>query len=253
MALADGAEAIAGDLPHAAVVRVDVPLEAGEAVETGIRRASSLKRVQERIADALLTEHEPVVVIGGDCSVTVPALAHVGRDDLALVWFDAHADFNAPADSPSGAFSGMSLRAAIGETSPYLALDAEHSVDARNVILVGARNIDEAEANALAASGIATLPPAEFSPEALIRAVQATSASRVYVHIDVDVLDPSEISGVTDAAPFGLDRAELVDAIKALRGEVQLAGATIAGFAPTTPSAAVDDLGAILRLIGAVA
>jgi len=34
---------------------------------------------------------------------------------------------------------------------------------------------------------------------------------------------------------------------------VPLAGATIAGFAPRSPADAVDDLGALLRLVGAVA
>lgn len=47
--------------------------------------------------------------------------------------------------------------------------------------------------------------------------------------------------------------ADLAAALRRLREEVPIAGATIAGFAPRSPADAVLDLGAILRLIGAVA
>ncbi|MES2866042.1 MAG: arginase family protein, partial [Actinomycetota bacterium] len=89
--------------------------------------------------------------------------------------------------------------------------------------------------------------------DALAEAVAATGASRVWVHIDVDVLDPSEIAGVSSAAPFGASTSALSAAIRALRARVPLAGATIAGFAPRSADDAVEDLGAILRLVGAVA
>ncbi|MCR2828112.1 arginase family protein, partial [Microbacterium sp. zg.Y909] len=42
MLLVDGAEAIEGDLPRAACTRVDVPLEAGESLDTGVHRLSAL-------------------------------------------------------------------------------------------------------------------------------------------------------------------------------------------------------------------
>lgn len=90
-------------------------------------------------------------------------------------------------------------------------------------------------------------------PAALADAVQATGAQRVWVHIDVDVLDPASFTGVSAAVPFGVTPASLSTAIRELRSRVPLAGATIAGFAPRTPADAVDDLGAILRLVGAVA
>ena len=89
--------------------------------------------------------------------------------------------------------------------------------------------------------------------EALANAVERTGASRVWVHIDVDVLDPAEMAGVSTAAPFGATAAALSSAVRALRERVPLAGATIAGFAPRSPLDAVDDLGAILRLVAAVA
>jgi arginase len=247
MLLVDGASAISGDLPRAATTVLDVPLEAGESLGTGVRRLSSLQRIRSMIAESF---QDGTIVIGGDCSVSIAALDTLDRDDLALVWCDAHPDLHTDETSPSGAFSGMALRAALGEGEPQLALSPGIPHD--RVVLVGARVIDDAEQEPLDRLTQLSVTDLE-DPESLAAAVAATGAARVWVHIDVDVLDPAEIAGVSAAAPFGASAANLAAAIRALRERVPLAGATISGFAPRTPLDAVEDLGAILRLVGAVA
>lgn len=249
MLLVDGASAIAGDLPRATTTVLQAPVEAGESLGTGVRRLSALLRTRELVQEQITTD---TVVIGGDCSVTVAALNALpgGTDDLAVVWCDAHADMHTPETSPSGAFSGMALRALLGEGEPQLALSP--AIPAERVVTVGVRNIDEQEVDSFAS--LTNLSPADLdATDSLLSAVQATGASRVWVHIDVDVLDPAEFSGVSSSLPFGLSPAALASAIRTLRTELPLAGATIAGFAPRSPADAVDDLGALLRLVGAVA
>jgi len=251
MLLADGAEAIAGDLPRAACTRVEVPVEAGESLDTGIRRFSSLHRTQERIVEALTASDEMAIVVGGDCGIAAPAIAHAAsrHPDLAVVWFDAHADLHLPDSSPSGAFAGMALRAAFADTP----LGA-HAVAADRVVLAGAREFDDAEAAVVADSGLRTLSVGELAdPAALGAAVAATGASAVYIHVDLDVLDPAVITGVALPVPFGLEVSTLTAAVAALRERLPLVGASLAGFAPATPAAAVDDLGAVLRVVGALA
>lgn len=247
MLLVDGASAIAGDLPRNATVVLDVPLEAGESLGTRVHRLSSLQRIRSMIADNVTAD---TIVIGGDCSVTVAALSAMDRDGLALVWCDAHPDLHTDETSPSGAFSGMALRAVLGEGEPQLALAPALSED--RVIVVGARVIDDAEEEPL--DRLTRLSVGDLDdPDALASAVVESGAARVWVHIDVDVLDPAEIAGVSTAAPFGATAAALASAIRTLRERVPIAGATISGFAPRSPLDAVDDLGAILRLVGAVA
>ncbi|GAB3600852.1 arginase family protein [Microbacterium tumbae] len=249
MLLTDGATAISGDLPRAVTTVLDVPLEAGESLGTGVHRLSALKRVREQLHDQI---DEGVVVIGGDCSVTVAALDALpgGTADLAVLWCDAHPDLHVPETSPSGAFSGMALRAVLGEGEPQLALAP--GIPAERVVVVGARAVDATEEAPL--SALTSLrADALGDPGAIADAIASTGASRVWVHIDVDVLDPSEIVGVSDPAPFGATTAQLTAALRALRDRVPLAGATIAGFAPRSPADAVEDLGALLRLVGAVA
>ncbi|MFS0867949.1 arginase family protein [Microbacterium sp. 179-B 1A2 NHS] len=252
MRLIDGAEAIAGDLPRAAVTRVDVPTEAGEPLGTGIRRFSTLARVRDAIT-AVLAEHtEPVIVIGGDCSVAVPAIARaaLAHPSLAVVWFDAHGDSHTVDSSPSGALAGMALRAV---TTPGPFSHAQ-VVPHDRVVLAGARSFDDAEADHLAATGTTLVGAAALAdPDALATAVADTGADAVFVHIDLDVLDPGVISGVLDPVPFGVQTAVLTTAIARLRERMPLAGASLAGFAPASPDAAVDDLGTILRVIGSLA
>lgn len=249
MLLVDGASAIAGDLPRAVTTVLDVPVEAGESLGTGVRRLSSLLRTRELVSDHLTDD---TVVIGGDCSISVAALAALpgGTDDLAVVWCDAHADLHTPETSPSGAFSGMALRAVLGEGESRLALSP--GIPRNRVVTVGMRDVDDAEEHEL--QNLRSLSVSDLDDEdALADAVRATGASRVWVHIDVDVLDPAEIAGVSSPAPFGLAPTALSAAIRRLREQVPLAGATIAGFAPRSPADAVEDLGALLRLVGAVA
>ncbi len=249
MLLVDGATAIAGDLPRASTTVLDVPVEAGESLGTGVRRLSALLRTRDFVAGGV---GDDTVVIGGDCSVTVAALQALpgGTDDLAVVWCDAHPDMHTPDTSPSGAFSGMALRAVLGEGEPQLVLSP--AIPRDRVVAVGMRNLDDSEVSEI--DGLRQLSVADLDRvDALAEAVLATGASRVWVHIDVDVLDPAELGGVSSPVPFGLTTAALSAAIRALRERVPLAGATIAGFAPRSPADAVDDLGALLRLVGAVA
>lgn len=250
MLLVDGATAIAGDLPSRDTTILDVPLEAGESLGTGVRRLSSLQRVRRLIGENLTHTADHSVVVGGDCSVSVFALDAIDTADVAVLWCDAHPDLHDPGSSRSGAFSGMALRAVMGEGEPHLALSP--GIPPERIVLLGARSIDVDEQEPLAR--VTSLSAADAADaDAVLSAVRATGASRVWVHIDVDVIDPSELEGVSEAAPFGISTAELVAAIKQVRAELPLAGATIAGFAPRSPADAVQDMGSILRLIGAVA
>ncbi|MBU4465383.1 MAG: arginase family protein, partial [Actinobacteria bacterium] len=255
MQLIDGAQAIAGDLPRASSATVDVPMEAGEALDTGVLRFSALHRIHALIQEQLAGGEDHVLVVGGDCGVSVAAIARAAAHSpgLAVVWLDAHGDLHTPESSPSGAFSGMSLRAILGDGAEGLAL-TPGAIAPTRVVLAGARDIEPAEDEFIAQSGIVTVTANDLvDHEVLAAAVQATGATSVYVHVDLDVLDPAAMTGVTASVPFGVSVPDLVAAIGALRAAMPLAGASLTGFAPSSAASAVDDLGAILRIVGALA
>jgi arginase len=254
MRLIDGAAAVQGDLPAAATRSIDVPLEAGESLGTGVHRVSSLRMVHEQIRATLAENTDPVITVGGDCGVSLGAIAHANErrsGDLAVIWFDAHPDLNSPATSPSGNFNGMVLRAVTGDS--VQGLSADPAVSPGRIVLAGAREVDAGEADFIAQHGIPLISANELdTPDALLAAVAATGATAVYIHIDVDVIDPSEIGGVGFPVPFGISVDTLTARIRDLGAALTIAGASITEFAPSSADAAIDDLPAILRIIAAI-
>jgi arginase len=252
MRLVDGAEAIRGDLPAASTTVIAVPLEAGESQGTRVSRFSSIQLVRDRQAMALSILDGMAITIGGDCGVELAAVSHVAdQGDLALVWLDAHADLNTPDSSPSSVFGGMVLRTLLGEGTPGLI--PASPLEPGKVVLVGARELDPGEEAYLAESGIPLLDAADVTPKKLLDAVRKTGAKRVYIHIDLDVLDPAEFDGLDSPVPFGLAAAAMIELIRSLKEKFELVGAGITQFAPTSPEQAEADLPTLLRIIGALA
>jgi arginase len=242
MRLVEGAEAILGDLPSSAARRIDVPLEAGDELDSGISRLSSLQVVRQRLAQEIATVDGPVLTIGGDCGVEWAPISAFAGSDVTLVWFDAHPDLNSPATSTSSAFHGMVLRTILDE-----------GFDPRRVVLAGTRSFDEPEAAFVDTAGIAHVPCERLTdPAALLAAIEATGGSRVYLHIDVDVLDPAACAALTHPEPFGITPATLVSLIGAIRERWPLIGAGLTEFAPESAEHAADDLPTILRILSAL-
>lgn len=253
MQLVDGAAAIRGDLPASATRDVPVPEGAGDALGTGIGRFSSLVTVRERLREALAATVEPAICIGGGCGIDIAAIDHaMARYDgrLALIWLDAHPDLHASDTAPSGSYDRMALRSVLGDGHEVLA--ASSPVPPDQVVVAGVRSMDAAEVDYLQTSDIHRVAASDFTAERLAERVDSLDADAVYIHLDLDVLDPAEIDGTHWAEPFGPTAAAVAEAIRAVAARHTIAGAGITGFAPASPSAAVGDLPVVLRLLGAL-
>lgn len=252
MQLVEGAEAISGDLPPSSTVFVPVPLGAGSDQDSGVRRLSSIQNVRAELVRALAGTDGLPIVIGGDCGVALGAITHAAiRHKPVVVWFDAHGDLNTPESSPSGAFGGMVLRTLLGDGAEELVPDAP--LVAAQVVLAGTRDLDPGEQEFITENGITTLSPTELTPGALTSALRDSGADSLYVHIDLDVLDPSEFSALGAPQPFGITVTGLIELIREAKATLPLIGAGIAQFAPQSPEQADDALPTILRIIGALA
>ena len=163
-----------------------------------------------------------MLTVGGDCGVDVIPIG-VARfrygADLALAWFDAHPDLNTTHTSPSGAFHGMALAAALGIGDPQFAADPAIGT----AVLVGARAIDPGEQMLIDAEQARVGPAADLA-----------GAACVYLHLDLDVLDPAEFDGACYPEPGGLSVADVVAAIGDLP---TIVGAGITECATTAPVA----------------
>ncbi|GAB2603559.1 arginase family protein [Streptomyces capparidis] len=234
--LAEGAHRLADLLGPARRTVVDIDPGPGRA-EDGVRHLDVLTRSRDAVRRALARHGDaPPLVLGGDCGVD---LAPVGRavarhgDDLAVVWFDAHADLNTPRSSPSGGFHGMVLRTLLGEGPAPLLPAPPERLSARKLVLAGTRALDPAEREFIRAEAVPVLPAAELAdPGRLLAAVEATGAGHVHVHVDLDVLDPGHFAGVCYPEPDGLPPDRLGAALRALAERFRLAGLTVTEHAP---------------------
>lgn len=248
MRLVDGADAIRGDLPSSSTTVIEVPASAGDDRGSGVARVSSIALVRERALAAMEALPGPVITIGGDCSADLAGMSRAAAAGAAVVYFDAHPDIHSPETSDSKAFHGMVVRSVLGDGPAELLPEAPLPLS--QLILAGTRAADAAEQQYLDATGIAVLP--HPTPHALVSAVEATGASSVYLHIDLDVLDPAEVEGIGFPEPFGMTAAGLIECVDAVLDRFGLHGAGIMEFAPASPQDAVTDLPVILRLIGAL-
>ena len=217
-------------------------MEAGEALE---HRHPSPQRPaahpRSRSSSRSRAHTEPVLTVGGDCGIALAPIAHAARrsPELAVVWIDAHPDLNTPDSSPSGAFSGMVLRAVLGDGEPALSIRAGHR-RARPRRRRGGPLVRRRRARRGRRRSASRRCPSTTlrDPDALAAAVRATGADGVYIHVDVDALDPAELAGNAHPEPFGVTVGELTAAIAPLRAELPLVGSSLAGYSPASLSAA---------------
>lgn len=170
------------------VFTVDAELGSGD---FWTRLGTLYQWVAEAVAEAVRTGSSPRVV-SGDCLVSSGVLAGLQRAGVpaSIVWFDAHGDVHTSQTSTSGYPGGMALRLLLGAEPERLAhrlgleaLGEEHAV------LVDARDLDPAEVDYLAVAGPRRLPVDDIGPGAL-------PPGPIVLHIDVDVVDSTELPGM---------------------------------------------------------
>jgi arginase len=154
------------------------------------------------VADRIAQTERPLV-LAGDCLTAVGILAGMQRrrGDLSIIWLDAHGDFNTPEISVSGYLAGMSLAAATGRVPQLVGEPVGlRAVADERCLLIGARDLDPAEGDALAVSRVNR---AGADPETLRAALHTQSPTTVYLHLDVDIVDGSDLPGLRFPAPDG--------------------------------------------------
>ena len=170
-----------------------------------------------------------------------------GRDPLriGMLWLDAHPDINTPETTRSGSLGGMPVAVATGRALQRMRLDAglEPALSDQHVVMGGVRLTDPLEQEILDHSRIE-----QVSVDDLRRATPAVFAQldrlnrisdKLYIHIDLDVLDPAEVPGHGNKVPGGPSSRELASLFEQIFARYPKASAI--GFA-TIPS---DDPGGV--------
>ena len=212
----------AGDLtvPHAVAEDPGDPdaryLDAVESVATSLA---------DRVADAL-PDRRPLV-LGGDHSIAIGSLAGSARDaDVGVVWFDAHADLNDPATTPTGNVHGMSLAAALG-LGEFADADWARTpgLAPENVALVGLRDVDPGERARIDDLPVSAFTVGEIDERGIAAVVDDALAAAtdgtdgVHVSLDLDWLDPTHAPGVGTPVRGGVTYREAHAAMERVAGD----------------------------------
>jgi len=179
------------------------------------------------VADAVAGASRPLL-LSGDCPVGLAVVAGLQRRhrEIAVVWLDAHGDFNTPAITISGYLGGMPLAMLAGR-APELFADplGLRPVPEHNIVLADARDLDPAERDALAASQVRHIPATAGAFRAALSGLRGLA---VYLHVDVDIMDSTEVPGLRFPAGPGPTLADLENCLTAIAATADVVAASLA-------------------------
>jgi len=186
-----------------------------------------IRSVRSAVSEAVADRRFPFV-LAVNCFTSLGTVTGVGRD-LGVVWFDAHGDFHTPDSTPTGFLDGMGFAMLTGDGWPGMRKGLQ-SVPAENAILVAARDLEPTEIARVEGSELRRAD-ADTLDAALDEL--ATRVDAVYVHIDLDVLDPSVARANVLSVEGGLDVAQLEQALTAIQSRFEIAAAALTAYDPS--------------------
>lgn len=239
--LSAGARRTAELVPADAVVTVPV-LDTGGKPDAGVRALDVLLENLRLTREALAGIDGLVITAGGDCAVDLAPIAAARArygDELTVLWIDAHPDLYTPRTLRSGSFHGMVLRTLLGEGPAPLV--PEQPLSPAQVIIAGERAGDASEHEYLEKAGIR-----RYGVDDLDKAFDGLTGP-LYVHVDLDVLEPTEFGSLGYPEPDGVPPQRLIDLVSRVDNVV---GAAITEH---MPFADTDDAGdaEVIRRLGA--
>ncbi len=217
---------------------VDVPIaEMCKITEPKLKYIDCIVPMARRVAGAVATSvqggHLPLV-LGGDHSIALGSIRGAAKHKkLGLLWIDAHADFNTDETTPSGNIHGMPLAALCGLGDRRLVQLWDETVpvvDPKNVVVLGARDLDAGEKKNLGEAGVMILSLEQIDRmgmhAAVSRSIEQISRDTdgIYLSFDVDSLDPRHAPGVGTPVSGGLTYREAHLACEMVAETGKLAG-----------------------------
>lgn len=227
------------DAPATLLDRFAPLAENGQALEVIFDRSLPREQAAYRCCDEI---HEAVeqtlesgrqpLLLGGECTLMVGSLsAALDRiPGLHLAFFDAHGDFNTPQTSPSQYLAGMCFAHVCGLLNPSLPWRTARSFPGERAFLIGGRDLDPGEEGNLGRAGVLRIDPS--AEDATGRLKEKLRHSPLWIHIDLDVVDPSENFAVSHPTPGGISFARLRVLLEQLAVTNEIRGVEVCGYLP---------------------
>jgi arginase len=180
------------------------------------------------------------LVLAGNCNSCAGTIAGIDSKRLGIIWFDAHGDFNTPETTVTGFLDGMGLAMAAGRCwrSLLRTIPGFNPVPESCIVHVGSRDLDMQERKMFEEANV---PLVTINPTGEIDILSAFEAAlvtlknrvdRVYLHIDMDVLEAEQGKPNHLAVPGGLPSGIVEKAIRIIKKHLKLEGCAIASFDP---------------------
>ncbi|MFD4838275.1 arginase family protein [Achromobacter sp. NPDC058515] len=187
-------------------VQVTLPSDEPLPLENGIVGRTQLIE-QQLSARELIDKHQPdrIVVLGGDCLVDLAPFAYLNErytGDLAVLWIDSHPDLLTPAQFQHA--HAMVLGNLLGNGDPDFIRAVTRPIKPENAMYAGLHSPSDWEASELNRLGLRNLGPAalaEQGSQPILDWFKATGAKHLAIHLDLDVLDPSQFRALLFANP----------------------------------------------------
>ncbi len=219
-------------------IEVPISLEYNDEIsKDGITRKSAILQQTQSALEILRQQNpERILTLGGECSVSVVPftfLADKYPDDVAVVWLDAHPDINLPGDEYTG-YHAMAVTACIGLGDIELMGVLPAKFDPSKILIAGLCSLDNDAEKRLPKTGIKTVSPQELreNPASVINWLAETKATKVVIHFDLDVLDPSELMAAVDRKSGDMKIKEVLQVIKDISKNYDVVGLTVAEHLP---------------------
>ena len=191
----------------------------------------SCELIHGAVEEALKAGQRPLL-LGGECSLIAGSLSAASEriPKLRLAFFDAHGDFHTPQTSPSHYLGGMCFAHVCGLSSGGLPWRATSAFPGDRAFLVGGRDLDPGEHGNLRQAGVLRIDPS--AKDALQRLSEALGSAPLWIHVDLDVVDPSENFAVSHPVPGGISFGRLGSLLQGLARKSDIRGIEICGYQP---------------------
>jgi arginase len=178
------------------------------------------------------------LILAGSCDVSMGILAGVDHAGWGVVWLDAHGDFNTPESTVTGFFPGMSLATITGHCHRELWAEVGNCapVPEAAMLLLGVRELDPAERERLENSAIKVVRWRDGQPERDVESALdelGALVDEVYLHVDMDALDPQVAPAIVDPpVPGGLSLEQIENIIRATASRFRIGAAALTTYNP---------------------
>jgi arginase len=208
-------------------------------LKNNIHGYDAIVRQLSEANELLITKKlDSIFTIGAGCDADITSIAYLNRrlrDKFAVVWFDAHGDINNPVSSGTKLFYGMPIRFLLEDHDTTINAILDTKLETERLFLLGARDLDEPEKVFIRDQNIAyfDVHKIEQNFEMILQEIKRKGYDKIYIHIDLDVLDPVQFPYIAVPVSQGLQVQTLHAALNRFVAEFTIIGMGLFEYVPS--------------------